>query len=115
MEAASVLGLSDLTLKNGKDLRDRLLGSTQLKTYHAGSAAILMPELIDTPAEEGLKKIIQRSAAEDAAYAIGDIASLALTGAARPHLAKLGDRLESPSSRKDFKCCSHCQGSVHIV
>ena len=42
-----------------------------------------------------------------------DLASIAVTGAAKPHLMKLGDKLATPST--SFKCCTHCQGNVQIV
>lgn len=41
-----------------------------------------------------------------------EMASLAVTGAARPHLRKMGDKLSAPTS---FKNCTHCQGQVHNV
>ena len=43
-------------------------------------------------------------------------ASVAVTGAARPHLAKMNDKLSSPNLKDgQFKCCTHCQGSIHTV
>ena len=43
-------------------------------------------------------------------------ASVAVTGAARPHLAKMSDKLSTPTLKDgQFKCCTHCQGSIHTV
>ena len=43
-------------------------------------------------------------------------ASVAVTGAARPHLAKMNDKLSAPSLKDgQFNCCTHCQGSIHTV
>ena len=43
-------------------------------------------------------------------------ASVAVTGAARPHLAKMNDKLSAPSLKDgQFKSCTHCQGSVYTV
>ena len=43
-------------------------------------------------------------------------ASVVVTGVARPHLAKMNDKLSAPSLKDgQFKCCTHCQGSIHTV
>merc|ERR1711976_165465 len=111
VEAASLLGLADLSLATVKDLKNRLLGTTQLKTYE--SKVVKLPEQLDTPAEEGLQKILKNSASDLTTSNLCDRAPLALTGAARPHLAKLGD--QAAGSRSDFKCCTHCNGVVQVV
>ena len=43
------------------------------------------------------------------------IASVAVTGAARTHLMKLGDQLQAPQSSSGFKNCTHCQGTVQNI
>ena len=86
-------------------------GTTQLKTYE--SKVVKLPEQLDTPAEEGLQKILKNSASDLTTSNLCDRAPLALTGAARPHLAKLGD--QAAGSRSDFKCCTHCNGVVQVV
>ena len=112
MEAASILGLADLSLATVQDLKNRLLGTTQLKTYE--SKPVQLPKQLDTPAEEALKNVIKKPASDVAEISnLSDMASSALTGAARPHLAKLEDQVAG--SRHDFKCCTHCQGIVHVV
>ena len=112
IEAASLLGLADLSLNTVQDLKSRLLGTTQLKTYE--TKAVRLPAMLDTPAEEGLKNISKKPAADLSASNLSDLASSALTGAAKPHLTKLGD--QTASARDDFKCCTHCQGKlIHIV
>ena len=43
-------------------------------------------------------------------------ASLAVTGKARPYLAKMNDKLSSPNVKDgQFQCCTHCQGSIYTV
>ena len=42
-----------------------------------------------------------------------ELASLAVMGAARTHMRKLGDRLTEPTA--GFKNCTHCLGSVQNV
>jgi len=112
IEAASILGISDLSLATVQDLRDRLLGTTQLKTYH--SKEVSLPKQLDTPAEEGMKNLLVQKSAISTSEFISDRASMALTGAAKPYLTKLSD--QASASRNDFKCCTHCQGrSIHIV
>jgi len=111
VEAASLLGLADLSLATVKDLKNRLLGTTQLKTYE--SKLVKLPEQLDTPAEEGLQNILRNPAKDLTTSKLSDFASSALTGAARPHLAKLGD--QAAGARSDFKCCTHCNGVVQIV
>ena len=111
MEAASILGLVDLSLGTVQDLRDRLLGTTQLKTYN--SKEVILPNQLDTPAEEGLKNLLQKTNADISTLELSDRASLALTGAAKPYLNKLSD--QTSMSRNDFKCCTHCQGVIHVV
>lgn len=111
VEAASILGLVDLSLGTVQDLRDRLLGTTQLKTYN--SKEVILPNQLDTPAEEGLKNLLQKTNADISTLELSDRASLALTGAAKPYLNKLSD--QTSMSRNDFKCCTHCQGVIHVV
>ena len=111
IEAASILGLADLSTLTVQDLRNRLLGTTQLKTYE--SKNVILPKLLDTPAEEGLKSLLNNPATNLETSNLSDLATTALTGAAKPHLKKLSD--QSASSRNDFKCCTHCQGSIHVV
>ena len=101
-----------MSLNTVQDLKSRLLGTTQLKTYETKS--VRLPAKLDTPAEEGLKNISKKPAADLSASNLSDLASSALTGAAKPHLTKLGD--QAASARKDFVCCTHCQGKlIHIV
>ena len=111
IEAASILGISDLSLATVQDLRDRLLGTTQLKTYH--SKEVSLPKQLDTPAEEGMKNLLVQKSAISTSEFISDRASMALTGAAKPYLTKLSD--QASGSRNDFKCCTHCQGVIHVV
>jgi len=111
VEAASLLGLADLSLATVKDLKNRLLGTTQLKTYE--SKMVKLPEHLDTPAEEGMQNILKNPAADLTTSNLSDVASTALAGAARPHLKKLGD--QAAGSRNDFKCCTHCNGVVQVV
>ena len=42
-----------------------------------------------------------------------ELASLAVTGAAKTHLMKIGDKLTEPSS--SFKSCTHCLGTVQNI
>ncbi len=111
VEAASLHGLADLSLATVQDLKNRLLGTTQLKTYH--SKAVTLPNQLDSPAEEGLKSIINKPVTDLEASCLSDLATSAVTGAARPYLRKLGD--QAAGSRNDFKCCTHCQGTIHVV
>merc|ERR1711983_198331 len=110
-EAARVLGLADLSAATVKDLKNRLLGTTQLKTYE--KKAVKLPKHLSTPAEGALENIVKNPAANLAISNLSDAASTALAGAARPHLKKLGD--QAAESRNDFKCCTHCQGTIHVV
>lgn len=103
--------MTDLTYSTVQDLKNRLLGATQLKHTEAKEAMVI--KQLDTPAEEGLRHIIASPASNITSSELSDRASLALTGAARPHLAKLGDQVAG--ARQDFKCCTHCQGVVHVV
>lgn len=57
-EAASVLGMADFNEKLSRELRDRLLGETKLKTT---KDATLKACLLDTPAEEGLREVILKN------------------------------------------------------
>ena len=68
---------------------------------------------MDTPAEGGLRDLAARGpVVED----YSTKASIAVTGAARPHLAKMNDKLSSPNvNSSQFKCCTHCKGSVQLV
>lgn len=111
VEAASMIGLADLSLATVQDLKNRLLGTTQLKTYE--NKPVTLPNQLDSPAEEGLKSIISTPAANLSISNLSDTASSALAGAARPHLQKMGD--QAASAKHDFKCCTHCQGSIHVV
>ena len=111
MEAASLLGLADLSVATVQDLKHRLLGTTQLKTYE--SRHINLPKQLDTPAEEALKNVMKNPATNVETSNLSDMASSALKGAAKPHLVKLGD--QAAGTRHDFKCCTHCQGLVHVV
>ena len=54
-EAASLLGLADHTLKIGQELKERLIGDSQLKEIMRKEPAF--PNQMDTPAEEGLKEV----------------------------------------------------------
>lgn len=111
IEAASLLGLADLSLATVKDLKNRLLGTTQLKTYE--SKLVKLPDQLETPAEEGLHHILKNPATDLTTSNLSDLASTALAGAARPHLKKLGD--QASGSKSDFKCCTHCNGQVQVV
>lgn len=42
-----------------------------------------------------------------------ELASLAVMGAAKNHMRKLGDKLTEPAS--GFKSCTHCLGTVKNV
>ena len=69
---------------------------------------------MDTPAEGGLRDLASRPVESEEDYSTK--ASIAVTGAARPHLAKMNDKLSSPNvNSSQFKCCTHCKGSVHTV
>lgn len=108
-EKASLLGLADHTQKLASELKDRLIKEGGIKEDLSERSLTLLP--MDTPAEEGLKEILGRPLSDkDNEYS--RMASVAVTGAARPHLAKLGDKNASPEG---FKCCTHCQGTVHNV
>ena len=111
VEAASILGLADLSLATIQDLRDRLLGTTQIKTYN--TKKVNLPKQLDTPAEEGFKELLQKDVKNLSTSELSDRASVALTGAAKPYLTKLSD--QASGSRNDFKCCTHCQGIIHVV
>lgn len=58
-EAASLLGLADHTAHVAKDLSDRLLGETKLKTSEEQPRrdSVIIPRQLDTPAEEGLREV----------------------------------------------------------
>jgi len=125
-EVCSVLGLADLSAKTATELSERLLGSEaaakrslpSLPKDKATSAA--KREQIGTPAEDGLKELV--SAPFEHLSGGGQLddystkASVAITGAARPHLAKMNDKLAAPKvNSSQFKCCTHCTGTVHVV
>eukprot|EP00095_Tigriopus_kingsejongensis_P005349 maker-scaffold34_size539781-snap-gene-0.16 protein:Tk05349 transcript:maker-scaffold34_size539781-snap-gene-0.16-mRNA-1 annotation:"Golgin-45" len=108
-EALSILGLAEYTLKAAQELQGRLIGQKDLKT--ADFKDFVKPKQIDSPAVETLRVIMNKPiCSENSDYS--EVASLALTGVARPHLRKLGDILTTPVG---FKCCTHCQGNVHNV
>jgi len=106
-EVVSVLGLADLTLKAGRDLKERLMTDKK-------AAKPVQVTQMDTPAEGGLRDLASRPVEAEEDYSTK--ASIAVTGAARPHLAKMNDKLSSPNvNSSQFKCCTHCKGSVHTV
>jgi len=111
--AASVLGLADATLESGRALRDRLVtGKRDIATE-----LTVKRIQIDTPAESGLRELMAGNDANggsDDDYSTK--ASIAVTGAARPHLAKINDKLSAPNiNSSQFKCCTHCKGTIHTV
>jgi hypothetical protein len=124
-EAASVLGMADFNHKLSLELRDRLLGETKIKTP---KDATLKACLLDTPAEEGLREVISSMVQSPTGkltffitifiitilsfIGFSDVASVAITGAAKSHLLKMSDKLATPTS---YKCCTHCQGNIQIV
>ena len=121
-DVMSILGLAELNLTTGKSLENRLLGENENRPKEIKSGKVLTdtPKLqLDTPAEEGLRQIMYQtlessSGGED----YSTRASIAVTGAARPHLAKMSDKLSTPNFKEgasQFKCCTHCQGTVHNV
>jgi len=118
-EVASVLGLAELSQKMAGELKERLLSDkkgVQLEKEVKRSK-------IDTPAEGGLRDIVAHKVGGDGSGGSGagddysTAASIAVTGAARPHLAKMNDKLSSPDvNSSHFKCCTHCKGAVvHTV
>ncbi|TRY67574.1 hypothetical protein TCAL_07826 [Tigriopus californicus] len=109
-ECVSLNGLADYSLKCAQELRERLIGQNDLKTEDLNGEP-LMPKQLNTLGEEKLKEILAKPLAYGASD-YSEVASLAVTGCARPHLRKLGDQLVTPTG---FKCCTHCQGTVHNV
>ena len=61
---------------------------------------LFSPQILSVPTSDG--------GADDS-----ELASLAVTDAARPHLRKLGDQLATPQG--NFKSCTHCQGTVQNI
>ena len=112
-QVCSVLGLAELSLKTANELKERLIGNDQ----RLQSVPLGLREKMDSPAEEGLRELISKkiespSGGED----YSTVASVAVTGAARPHLAKMNDKLSSPNIHSSqFQCCTHCKGTVHTV
>ena len=76
-----------MSLATIQDLRDRLLGTTQIKTYN--TKKVNLPKQLDTPAEEGFKELLQKDVKNLSTSELSDRASVALTGAAKPYLTKL--------------------------
>jgi len=126
----SVLGLADKSLETATQLKERLLGTSGSSADQPHKAAKLrLPrqsqksdrEQIGTPAEDGLKELVAQPLDQSSGGRMGSDdystrASLAITGAARPHLAKMNDKLSSPNIHSSqFKCCTHCTGTVHVV
>jgi len=122
-EVASVLGLAENCRGMAEALRERLVGSkaaVDLKTASPLRERVASsggtPVQIDTPAEEGLRELLAAgSSVEQTEGDYSAIASVAVTGAARTHLMKLGDKLQAPQSSSSFKNCTHCQGTVQNI
>ena len=107
----SVLGLAELAVETSNKLEERLLG--QQSAPRIRSSLPVEREIMDTPAEEGLREIVSSKPADEDYCSQ---ASIAITGKARPYLAKMNDKLASPDIHSSlFKCCTHCQGSVQMI
>ena len=133
-EVASVLGLAEDCRGTALALRERLVGSkaaVDLKTASPKGEAVRVVQ-IDTPAEEGLRRLLAAGSSVEQSESEYRFVILSLESStnttfctshssqsishlARTHLMKLGDKLQAPQSSSSFKNCTHCQGTVQNI